>query len=107
MPAYLGLDQYEVRSLVGWFRHVTLVLLVLAVVTVLCAQERGGPPVSADEGISSSHPMPHPADRPRGSPSAWTSPFPLASQCDGRVGQGIGGADASRGGHAPLTQNSA
>src|SRR5258708_11563414 len=45
----LGLDQYEVRSWVGWFRHVTLVLLVLAVLTVLCAQERGCPPVSAEE----------------------------------------------------------
>ena len=46
----LGLDQYEVRSFVGWFRHVTLVLLVLAVVTVLCAKERACPPVSADAG---------------------------------------------------------
>ena len=45
----LGLDQYEVRSWVGWFRHVTLVLLVLAVLTVLCAQERADPPVSAEE----------------------------------------------------------
>jgi uncharacterized membrane protein (DUF2068 family) len=49
MPAYLGLDQYEVRSRVGWFRHVTLVLLVLAVVTVLCTKQRGGPAVSAEE----------------------------------------------------------
>jgi hypothetical protein len=40
MPAYLGLDHYEVRSFVGWFRHITLVLLVLAVLTVICAQER-------------------------------------------------------------------
>ena len=30
------------RSWVGWFRHVTLVLLVLAVLSVLCAQERAG-----------------------------------------------------------------
>ncbi len=45
----LGLDQYEVRSWVGWFRHVTLVLLVLAVLTVLCVQERADPPVSAQE----------------------------------------------------------
>jgi SRSO17 transposase len=36
----LGLDHYEVRSFVGWFRHITLVLLVLAVLTVICAQER-------------------------------------------------------------------
>lgn len=36
----IGLDQYEVRSFVGWFRHVTLVLLVLALLTVICAKER-------------------------------------------------------------------
>ena len=74
----LGLDQYEVRSLVGWFRHVTLVLLVLAVLTVLCAQERACPPVSAEEVVASGHSIPHPADRPRGAPSAWdASSFPL------------------------------
>lgn len=36
----LGLDQYEVRSFAGWFRHVTLVLLVLALLTAICAKER-------------------------------------------------------------------
>jgi SRSO17 transposase len=36
----IGLDQYEVRSFAGWFRHVTLVLLVLATLTVICAKER-------------------------------------------------------------------
>lgn len=36
----LGLDHYEVRSFVGWFRHITLVLLVLAILTVICAKER-------------------------------------------------------------------
>jgi hypothetical protein len=36
----LGLDHDEVRSFVGWFRHITLVLLVLALLTVICAQER-------------------------------------------------------------------
>jgi SRSO17 transposase len=36
----LGLDHYEVRSFVGWFRHVTLVMLVLALLTVVCAKER-------------------------------------------------------------------
>jgi len=36
----LGLDHYEVRSFVGWFRHMTLVLLVLAMLTVICARER-------------------------------------------------------------------
>jgi SRSO17 transposase len=36
----LGLDHYEVRSFVGWFRHMTLVMLALAVLTVICAKER-------------------------------------------------------------------
>jgi len=81
----LGLDQYEVRSWVGWFRHVTLVLLVLAVLTVLCAQEQAGTPTSRARDVSKSHPSPYPADRPRGAPSAGPPPFPLASQCDGRV----------------------
>src|SRR6202035_3547363 len=29
----LGLDHYEVRSLVGWYRHITLVMLALAFLT--------------------------------------------------------------------------
>jgi len=36
----LGLDHYEVRSFVGWFRHMTLVMLVLSILTVICAKER-------------------------------------------------------------------
>ena len=36
--SYLSL--YEVRSFVGWFRHMTLVLLVLAMLTVVCAKAR-------------------------------------------------------------------
>jgi SRSO17 transposase len=36
----LGLDHYEVRSFAGWFRHMTLVLLVLAMLTIICARER-------------------------------------------------------------------
>jgi SRSO17 transposase len=33
-----GLDEYEVRSWVGWHRHVTLSLFALAVVAVICAR---------------------------------------------------------------------
>jgi SRSO17 transposase len=36
----IGLDHYEVRSFRGWFRHITLVMIVLAVLTVICAKER-------------------------------------------------------------------
>jgi SRSO17 transposase len=37
----LGLDHYEVRSFVGWYRHITLVLLALAYLVGICATERG------------------------------------------------------------------
>lgn len=34
----LGLDHYEVRSWIGWYRYVTLVLIAHAFLTVICAQ---------------------------------------------------------------------
>jgi hypothetical protein len=34
----LGLDQYEVRSFQGWYRHITLVLLAYAFLVSLCLQ---------------------------------------------------------------------
>ena len=37
----LGLDHYEVRSFVGWYRHITLVLVALAFLAGICATERG------------------------------------------------------------------
>ncbi len=36
----LGLDQYEVRCFIGWYRHITRVLLALAFLTGICATER-------------------------------------------------------------------
>ncbi len=39
----LGLDHYEVRSFVGWYRHITLVLLALAYLTGICATEHSAP----------------------------------------------------------------
>src|SRR5713101_6636279 len=60
----LGLDQYEVRSFVGWFRHMTLVLLVLAMLTVICAKQRGCPTVSAEEGSDQVTPSPIPLTVP-------------------------------------------
>jgi SRSO17 transposase len=36
----LGLDQYEVRCFIGWYRHITLVLLALADFPGICATER-------------------------------------------------------------------
>jgi SRSO17 transposase len=34
----MGLDHYEVRSWIGWYRHVTLVMLAHAFLTGICAQ---------------------------------------------------------------------
>ncbi len=36
----LGLDHDEVRRFIGWYRHITLVLLALAFLTGMCATER-------------------------------------------------------------------
>jgi SRSO17 transposase len=36
----LGLDQYEVRSSLGWYRHITLVLVAYAFLVGICVQER-------------------------------------------------------------------
>jgi hypothetical protein len=36
----LGLDQYEVRSYRGWYRHITLVLLAYAFLVSICVQAR-------------------------------------------------------------------
>src|SRR6266571_390776 len=36
----LGLDQSEVRSYVGWYRHITLVLLAYAFLVGICVQDR-------------------------------------------------------------------
>jgi SRSO17 transposase len=42
----LGLDQDEVRSFVGWVRHITLVMLAHAFLTVMCAQTSPSTPSS-------------------------------------------------------------
>lgn len=36
----MGLDQYEVRSWTGWYRHVTLVMLAHAFLTTICSQDK-------------------------------------------------------------------
>jgi SRSO17 transposase len=50
----LGLDHYEVRSYLGWYRHITLVLLAYAFLVSNCVQDalappahQGSPPASA------------------------------------------------------------
>ena len=36
----LGLDHYEVRSWLAWYRHITLVLLAHAFLSIICAQDK-------------------------------------------------------------------
>jgi SRSO17 transposase len=45
----LGLDHYEVRSFVGWYRYITLCMLALAYLVSICVQERAGTGLSTDQ----------------------------------------------------------
>jgi hypothetical protein len=48
----LGLDQYEVRSYLGWYRHLTLVLLAYAFLVHICVQApRPLPPAVQDQSM--------------------------------------------------------
>jgi hypothetical protein len=42
----MGLDQYEVRSFMGWYRHVTLVIVAAAYLSGICAQARACSPTT-------------------------------------------------------------
>lgn len=39
----VGLDEYEVRTWVGWYRHITLAMFALAYLTVVRVHAHGGP----------------------------------------------------------------
>lgn len=46
----VGLDQYEVRSWHGWYRHITLAMLAHAYLATLCAQAIDAPDVKKKRG---------------------------------------------------------
>ena len=48
----LGLDQYEVRSYPGWYRHLTLVLFAYVFLVGLCVQDRSHPPLPSEPPAS-------------------------------------------------------
>src|SRR5438270_1879326 len=52
----LGLDHYEVRSYVGWYRHLTLVMLASAVLLGICVHEN--PPLPASASVPAEPPDP-------------------------------------------------
>jgi len=39
----VGLDQYQVRRYASWYRHITLVMLAHAFLTITTAAQKGGP----------------------------------------------------------------
>ena len=45
----VGLDEYEVRSWQGWYRHITLCMLAQAFLTVLRAQSASQEPEQAEQ----------------------------------------------------------
>jgi len=51
----LGLDHYEVRNFIGWYRHITLVLVAAAYLTGVCATNCGSSCGPVDLGPSSAH----------------------------------------------------
>jgi SRSO17 transposase len=75
----VGLDQYEVRSWQGWYRHVTLALLALA---ALAAGAQKG------EGASDRTASRSPSPRSAICSSAWSGPRPTPSKTSspGRAG---------------------
>jgi SRSO17 transposase len=53
----MGLDHYEVRSFVGWYRHITLVLLALAYLAGICATARDSTAAPTTSGPPSRSPV--------------------------------------------------
>ncbi len=68
----VGLDQYEVRSYHGWYRHITLALFAQALLTVIRTRLSAAPlptPVAASQGSRQTpHPTPRPTGRQKGPP---------------------------------------
>jgi SRSO17 transposase len=53
----MGLDHYEVRSFVGWYRHITLVLVALAYLAGMCVTAAARPAPTASSQLSSPSPV--------------------------------------------------
>jgi SRSO17 transposase len=89
----MGLDQYEVRCWIGWYRHITLVMLAHAFLTSICAENSNTSVVDASTPsipstlsvVDASPPLPVPRmppmiPTPKASPSLpalWAPPLPV------------------------------
>jgi SRSO17 transposase len=60
----MGLDHYEVRSWIGWYRHITLVLLAHAFLTGICAQSEAPRPSCSPDSLEDSEECVSSADLP-------------------------------------------
>ncbi len=65
-----GLDQYEVRRYVGWYRHITLAMLAHAFLTGLAADE------AARGGAETTPPATSPHSPWQRSADCWNIPCP-------------------------------
>jgi SRSO17 transposase len=50
----VGLDQYEVRSYFGWYKHITFACLALALLTVIASNSLDKMPIQQHNPSSSS-----------------------------------------------------
>jgi SRSO17 transposase len=100
----VGLDQYEVRSWSGWYRHITLALLALAALTIGAGQKRGrsGRPTPRVRSTSRS-----PSPRSAGSSSATSGASPTHHPPSRRSSPGPGGDGAIRRSPKPATESGA
>jgi hypothetical protein len=86
----VGLDQYEVRSWQGWYRHITLALLAFTALTI--ATTKGGP--SARSGARCMSPSP--SQRSAGSSSDSSGPRPVPRPHTPRSWRGPAGGGVTR-----------
>ncbi|MES4886275.1 IS701 family transposase, partial [Streptomyces sp. NPDC000349] len=68
-----GLDEYEVRRYLGWYRHITLAMLAHAVLTALAARPRAGGEAAKGAAETDQPPSRSPWQRSGGS---WTLSCP-------------------------------
>ncbi len=98
----VGLDQYEVRSWSGWYRHMTLALLALAALTLGAGQKggRSGRPTPRARSTSRSR-----SPRSAGSSSASSGASPSPRPPSARSSPGLAGGAITRRSPKPATES--